>query len=54
LKINGQASTGDLVKYLQVNRRTVQRNIKQLNGIVEWTGESPSDPKGRYILNEED
>jgi ATP-dependent DNA helicase RecG len=54
LKINGQVSTSELVKYLKLSRRTVQRNIKQLNGIVEWTGESPSDPKGRYILKEED
>ncbi|MCP5105725.1 MAG: HTH domain-containing protein [bacterium] len=51
---NGAASTYELVKYLELSRRTIQRNINQLIGIIEWNGESPSDPQGKYTLVKKD
>lgn len=50
LEKNGEANTYDLMKYLKLTERTVQRNIRLLNGIIAWTGESMSDPKGKYTL----
>jgi len=50
LEENGEASTYDLEKYLNLTKRTVQRSIKQLKGVIIWTGQSPNDPKGKYVL----
>jgi predicted HTH transcriptional regulator len=50
LEENGEASTYDLIKNLRLAERTVQRNLKQLKEIITWTGQSPNDPKGKYVL----
>jgi transcriptional antiterminator len=50
LEKNEEANTYDLMKYLKLTERTVQRNIRLLNGIIGWTSESMSDPKGKYTL----
>lgn len=53
LEENRTASANDLVKHLRITRRTVQRNVKELSNRIKWTGKSTSDPKGRYVLNED-
>jgi ATP-dependent DNA helicase RecG len=50
LEEKGEVSTHELVMHLGLSRRSIQRNIKQLSGIVKWTGGSASDPRGRYTL----
>lgn len=50
LEKNHEAGAYDLMKALGLTRRTIQRNLKILEDIVEWSGESSSDPKGRYAL----
>lgn len=50
LEINKEASTYELAKSLKLAERTIQRNIKQISEIVHWTGASPKDPKGKYVL----
>jgi predicted HTH transcriptional regulator len=50
LEINKEASTYELAKALKIAERTIQRNIKQISEIVQWTGVSPKDPKGTYVL----
>jgi ATP-dependent DNA helicase RecG len=50
LEINKEASTYELAKSLKIAERTIQRNIKQISEIVQWTGASPKDPKGKYVL----
>lgn len=50
LKKNKEASTYELAKSLNTTERTIQRNIKQISEIVQWTGVSPKDPKGKYVL----
>jgi ATP-dependent DNA helicase RecG len=50
LEKTGEAGTYELMKFFKLTRRTIQRNMKVLEGIVEWSGESASDPKGRYSM----
>jgi ATP-dependent DNA helicase RecG len=50
LEKTGEANTYELMKYLKITQRSVQRNMKQLDKIIQWTGKSPHDPKGKYIL----
>ncbi|MBI3195280.1 MAG: putative DNA binding domain-containing protein [Ignavibacteriae bacterium] len=52
-KYNDGLSPGDIAKYLHINRRTVQRNLSSLTPVVQWTGKTTSDPRGRYILTKE-
>lgn len=46
----GEVSTFELMKYLKLTQRSIQRNLKQIEKIIEWTGESPNDPNGKYKL----
>lgn len=50
LEEHREASTNDLAKFLNLSRRTVQRNIIQMDGLVVWSGESLKDSRGRYTL----
>jgi ATP-dependent DNA helicase RecG len=50
LEINKEASTHELAKSLKIAERTIQRNIKHISEIVQWTGASSKDPKGKYVL----
>jgi len=43
-------STKDLVKYLGISDRAVQKNLQGMMHLLNWTGKSPSDPTGKYIL----
>lgn len=48
-KVN-EASAAEIAESLQINRSTVQRNVKSLITFIEWTGNSPNDPLGKYRL----
>ena len=43
----GEASPIEIAESLQINRSTVQRNVKNLFEFVEWTGNSIKDPFGK-------
>ena len=46
----GEASPIEIAESLQINRSTVQRNVKNLFEFVEWTGNSIKDPLGKYKI----
>ncbi len=46
----GEASPIEIAESLQINRSTVQRNVKNLFEFVEWTGNSIKDPFGKYKI----
>lgn len=48
----GKASSSEISNKLNVDQRTVTRNIKQLKEMIIWTGKSKKDPYGYYVLNE--
>ena len=45
-----QASPTEIADSLKINRSTVQRNLKSLSPLIEWTGTSAKDPKGKYKI----
>jgi ATP-dependent DNA helicase RecG len=47
---NCEVSTNELMKFLKLTQRTVQRNMKELDDFVTWTGASARDPKGKYVI----
>lgn len=48
----GKASSSEIANNLNLDQRTVTRNIKQLNELLVWIGKSKKDPSGYYVLNE--
>lgn len=44
------ASTSDLVHFLQISDRAVQKNLQGLKRLLRWTGKSTNDPSGKYEL----
>jgi ATP-dependent DNA helicase RecG len=47
-----QASSTEIADSLKINRSTVQRNLKSLSSLIEWTGTSAKDPKGKYVIKD--
>ena len=45
-----KASPTEIADSLQIHRSTVQRNAKNLSGLIKWTGASAKDPKGKYRI----
>jgi ATP-dependent DNA helicase RecG len=50
VKKHKTASTKQLAKYLGVSDRAVQKNLQGMMHLVKWTGKSPNDPTGKYVL----
>jgi len=46
----GEASTEEISSYLKIAPSTVHRNVKSLAKLIEWTGISMRDPKGKYRI----
>ena len=45
-----EAKTNDLVKVIGISRVSVRKNLINMTHFVRWSGKSPTDPKGKYIL----
>lgn len=52
LRDAGQLSTGEVAEVLGISRPVAQRTLAELrdNGIVEWVGKSPKDPRAFWRL----
>jgi len=48
-----EASTEEIAQEVKATKRTIQRNLKNLENVIEWTGKTPSDPYGKYKLKKE-
>lgn len=51
LKVVEEASASEISLELNIDIRTVHRNMKKLVNIITWTGDSFRDPKGKYKIN---
>lgn len=45
-----EVSASKMASVLELDIRTIHRNAKKLKDIIEWTGDSLRDPRGKYRL----
>jgi ATP-dependent DNA helicase RecG len=50
LRKHDRASTAELRELLGISLRGIQKNIKGMKELVEWSGSTATDPKGKYRL----
>lgn len=49
---NGSAQTNDIKNHLHLARQVVSKNLNLISSILEWSGKTKNDPKGKYSLKE--
>ena len=52
LSKSGEASTAELTEKLNIAPKTVHRNINKIKDLIEWTGNTTNDPKGKYTIKD--